>query len=254
LKIKEEQNMSDMKQEQFWKIRSDKYNNLKWVHERAYIKAFKSSADFSNNNLVLDVGTGTGVIAHAIAPLVKEVIGLDISQDMLDHSNWKDNKYFIKRDIRDSIFCDKVFDKVTARMVFHHITEKTQEAMDECYRILKIGGKMVLSEGVPPAPEVKEDYKRIFKLKEKRLTFTEEDLVSLMKNSGFKNIRIFVHIMKNFSVCDWLNNSGLPKDKQNKIYKMHVNGSEIFKKAYNMKNVNGDCLIDTKNLILVGEK
>jgi ubiquinone/menaquinone biosynthesis C-methylase UbiE len=241
-------------QEQFWKIRSEKYDNLKWVHERAYIKAFQSSTDFSKNNLVLDVGTGTGVIAHAIAPLVKEVIGLDISQDMLDHSNWKDNKYFIKRDIRDSIFCDNIFDKVTARMVFHHITEKTKEAMDECYRILKRGGKMVLSEGVPPISEVKEDYKRIFKLKEKRLTFTEEDLINLMKNSGFKNIKVFVHVMKNFSVGDWLNNSGLPRDKQNKIYEMHVTGSEIFKKAYNMKNVNGDCLIDTKNLILVGEK
>ncbi len=173
---------------------------------------------------------------------------------MLDHSNWKDNKYFIKRDIRDSIFCDNVFDKVTARMVFHHITERTQEAMDECYRILKTGGKMILSEGVPPIPEVKEDYKRIFKLKEKRLTFTEEDLVNLMKNSGFKNIRVFAHVMKNFSVRDWLNNSGLPRDKQNKIYELHVSGSEIFKKAYNMKKVNGDCLIDTKNLILVGEK
>ncbi len=241
-------------QTRFWKIRSEKYDNLKWVHERAYIKAFKSSADFSKNDLVLDVGTGTGVIAHAIAPLVKEVIGLDISQDMLDHSNWKDNKYFIKRDIRDSIFCDNVFDKVTARMVFHHITDRTQGAMDECYRILIIGGKMILSEGVPPIPEVKEDYKRIFKLKEKRLTFTEKDLVNLMKNSGFKNIRVSAHVMKNFSVRDWLNNSGLSETKQNRIYKMHINGSEIFRKAYNMNNVNGDCLIDTKNLILVGEK
>lgn len=243
-----------MKQEQFWKIRSEKFNKLKWVHEPAYIRAFKSSADFRKSDLVLDVGTGTGVIAHALAPLVKEVIGLDISQDMLDHSNWKDNKYFIKRDIRDPIFYDSVFDKVTARMVFHHITEKTQEAMNECYRILKIGGKMVLAEGVPPLPDVKEDYKRIFKLKEKRLTFTEGDLVSLMKNSGFKEIKVIAHMMRNFSVRDWLENSGLPQDKQNKIFEMHVNGSEIFKKAYNMKISKDDCLIDVKNLILVGEK
>lgn len=254
MKYKEGKKGGNLKQEKFWKVRSEKYNNLKWVNEPSYIRAFISSVDFNKNDLVLDVGTGTGVVAHALAPLVKEVIGLDISQDMLEHSNWKGNKYFIKRDIRDQIFFDNVFDKVTARMVFHHITDRTQKAIDECYRILKIGGKMVLSEGVPPIPEIKEDYKRIFKLKEKRLTFTEEDLVSLMKNSGFKNIIVSVHIMKNFSVHDWLENSGLAKDKQNKIFEMHVNGSEIFKKAYNMKNVNGDCLIDVKNLILVGEK
>jgi len=117
-------------QEQFWKIRSKRYNNLKWVNDSSYIKAFISSTDFNKNDLVLDVGTGTGVIAHALAPFVKEVIGLDISQDMLKHSNWNGNKYFIKRDIRDPIFYDNVFDKVTARLVFHHIVRDTQKAMN----------------------------------------------------------------------------------------------------------------------------
>jgi len=243
-----------MDQEQFWKTRSKKFNNLKWVHEFSYIKAFICSADFKKSDIVLDVGTGTGVIAHALAPKVKEIIGLDISQDMLDHSNWNANKYFIKRDIRDPIFYNNVFDKVTARMVFHHIIEKTQEAMDECYRILKKGGKMILAEGIPPTPEIKEDYTNIFKLKEKRLTFIKEELINMMKKSGFNNIKVLQHIMKNFSVNDWLENSGLTKKKQDKIFEMHLKGSDMFKKAYNMKITKDDCLIDVKNLILVGEK
>jgi len=243
-----------MNQEQFWKTRAKGYNNLKWVNEPSYIEAFIASTDFNKNNIVLDVGTGTGVIAHAIAPLVREVIGLDISQDMLEHSNWQGNKYFIKRDIRDPIFCNNVFDKITARQVFHHIIERAQKAMDECYRVLKNGGKMVFSEGTPPKPELKKDYSEIFKIKEDRLTFLEEDLVNMMKKSGFKNINVSTHIMKNFSVKNWLENSGLPKKKQDKIFEMHVTGSGMFKKAYNMKIVNGDCLIDVKNLILVGKK
>jgi len=241
-------------QEQFWKTRSKKFNNLKWVHEFSYIKAFICSTDFKKSDIVLDVGTGTGVIAHALAPIVKEVIGIDISQDMLDHSNWNGNKYFIKRDIRAPIFYNNVFDKVTARMVFHHIIERTQEAMDECYRILKKGGKMILAEGIPPIPEVKEDYINIFKLKERRLTFIEKELVNMMEKSGFKNIKILQYIMKNFSVNDWLENSGLTKKKRDKIFEMHITGSDMFKKAYNMKIIKNDCLIDVKNLILVGEK
>ncbi len=244
-----------MNQEEFWKIRSRRYNKLRWVNEPSYLKAFISSTDFNKNDLVLDVGTGTGIVAHALAPLVNEVVGLDISQDMLEYSNWKDNKYFIKRDIRKPIFYDNVFDKVTARMVFHHILKNTQKAMDECYRILKKGGKMVFSEGVPPIPKLKKDYKRIFELKEERLTFLEEDLVDMMKKSGFKNIKVMTHIMREFSVKDWLENAGgLPKSKKDKIFEMHVTASNTFKKAYNMKIVNGDCLIDVKNLILVGEK
>ncbi|MBD3164444.1 methyltransferase domain-containing protein [Candidatus Woesearchaeota archaeon] len=243
-----------MKQEKFWKIRSEKYNELKWVNDSSYKSAIISSTDFCEKDLVLDVGTGTGVMAHTLAPLVNEIIGLDISQDMLQHSNWKDNKYFIKRDIRDPIFCDCVFDKIVARMVFHHITENTQEAMDECYRILKYGGKMILAEGIPPKPEIKEDYATIFQLKEKRLVFLKQDLVNLMKKSGFQTIKTVEYIMKGFSINNWLRNSGLPEEKSNKIYELHVNASDEFKEAYNMKITEKDCLIDVKNLIIVGEK
>jgi len=243
-----------MNQEEFWKIRSERFNNLKWVTEPSYIKAFISSTDFNKNDIVLDVGTGTGVMAYALAPLVKEVIGLDISQDMLNHCNWNGNKYFIRRDIRDSFFYGNVFDKVTARLVFHHILKHTQKAMNECYRVLKKNGKFVLSEGIPPTPEIKKDYISIFKLKEKRLTFLEKDLINMMKKSGFKNIKVITHIMKNFSVKNWLINSGLTQKRQDKIFEMHVTGSDIFKKAYNMKIINGDCLINVKNLVLVGEK
>ena len=243
-----------MDREKFWKIRSEKFNNLEWVSETSYLEMFIASGHFKKDDLILDVGTGTGVIAQALSPLVKEVIGLDISQDMFDHNKWNGNKNFIRWDIKVPIFNECVFDKVTARMVFHHIIEGTDNAMDECYRVLKEGGKMILAEGVPPNPEVKRDYAEIFKLKEERLTFLEEDLLNLMKNSGFKNIRSLTHVMKSFSVRNWLENSGLSTEKQDKIYDLHITGSKFFKEAYNMKIVDGDCLIDTKSLILVGEK
>ncbi|MBN1157018.1 class I SAM-dependent methyltransferase [Candidatus Woesearchaeota archaeon] len=245
---------SSSQEERFWKVRSQKYNNLKWVKDNSYLNSFVSAGNFKKTDLVLDVGTGTGIVAHAIAPIVKEVIGLDKSQDMLEHSNWQGNKYFIKRDIRVPTFYEGVFDKITARMVFHHILENTQKAMNECYRILKKGGKMILSEGVPPVPGVRQDYVKIFRLKEKRLTFLEDDLTRMMKKGGFKKITLHTHMMRNFSVRDWLNNSGLPKSRQKKIYDMHVNGSDVFRKAYNMKITKDDCLIDVKNVILVGEK
>jgi ubiquinone/menaquinone biosynthesis C-methylase UbiE len=242
-------------QEDYWKLRAEKYNNLRWVREPTFLNTFLTSTSFKKRDIVLDVGTGTGVIAHAIGPLVSQVIGLDISQDMLKHCNWRDNKYFIKRDIREPLFCDKTFDKVTARMVFHHIVKDTQQAMDECFRVLKSGGKMVLSEGVPPAAEVRADYEKIFKLKEERITFLEEDLVVMMKKAGFKNIRVLPYIMKSFSIKDWLDNSGgLSQKRRDTIFEMHVTASDQFKKAYKMKIVNGDCLINVKNLIVLGKK
>lgn len=242
--------------EEFWKGRSRDYNNLEWVKEPSYLETIIKCANFNKEDFVLDVGTGTGIIAHEISPLVKEVIGLDKSQEMLEHINFEKNKYFIKRDIRDPIFCEQVFDKVIARMVFHHILENTQEAMDECYKVLKKHGKMVLAEAVPPTsnPEVMDYWGSVFALKEKRITFSEEGLVSLMQKSGFEEITVTPYVMKEFSVKNWLSNSGLPKKTQEKIYDMHANGPKLFKRAHNMECREGDCYIDSKCLVLVGKK
>lgn len=247
-------NIKRFDQQEFWKVRARQYNELEWANEKNYLNEVVKAGDFKTNHLVLDVGTGTGIVLHAIAPKVNEIIGLDISQAMLEHSNWQDNKYFVKRDIREPFFHEAIFDRVVARMVFHHIIEDTKKAANECYRILKPGGKFILSEGVPPSKEVKQDYIEIFNLKEKRLTFMVEDLVDLMERADFRNIKTFTFTMPGMSINNWLEKSGLPAKIQDKIFEMHICANDYFKKVYNMKVIRGDCLIDIKYVILVGEK
>lgn len=238
----------------YWQSRAESYDNLNWVFDCGYINQIASVGDFETTDKVLDVGTGTGVIAYAISRLVELVIGIDISSNMLPQHD-VDNLYFRKADI--TVLSDQylnAFDKVTARMVFHHIIEDTWKAMDNCYDALKARGKMILAEGVPPINEVMDEYRAIMQLKEERLCFREEDLFSLMSEARFKNIKIYPHIIRQFSVKNWLQNNGLHQDIQEEIFRLHVEASGIFKQAYNMVITEDDCLIDTKNLILVGEK
>jgi hypothetical protein len=126
--------------------------------------------------------------------------------------------------------------------------------MDICYRLLKKDGLMILSEGVPPTRRVKKDYIEIFRLKEKRLTFYEEDLVDLMKKGGFKDIKHKIIYLKKMSVRNWLTNSGIPRVIQEKIYQLHKNAADYFKNDYNMIEIDNDCLIDMKMAILTGKK
>ena len=240
--------------EGFWKVRSQHYNELEWVNNHLYLDAFIEAGDFRKSDVVLDVGTGTGIVAHTVSPFVKEVIGLDRSQDMLEHSNWRGNMYFIKRNILNPIFADGVFDKITCRQVFHHILKYRQKAIDECYRILKKGGVMVFSEGVPPTKRVKKEYVEIFRLKEKRVTFYEEDLERLMKKGGFNEIKRRIVYLKKMSIRNWLNKSGLPKLTQKKIYSLHKDAPDYFKRDYNMIESDSDCLIDMKMVIFTGRK
>jgi len=243
-----------MKDGEFWKKRSKDYNKLNWVKDTSFLETFIKVGGFDKNDVVLDVGTGTGIIADAVLPLVNKVVGIDISPDMIKYTQSEKNKYFVCGDIRNTSFPNDYFDKITARMVFHHITEGTQEAANECYRLLKKGGSIILSEGIPPSNEVKDDYARIFKLKEERIVFSVEELVNLLESSGFKNIDATYHMIEGFSIKNWLENSGLSKDIQTKIFDLHINGSDVFKKSYNLVIDGDDCRIDIKKVILTGYK
>ena len=52
--------------------------------DSAYRRAFVSKVQCSTEDTVLDIGSGPGTIALALAPKVKQVYGLDYSQGMLD--------------------------------------------------------------------------------------------------------------------------------------------------------------------------
>ncbi len=245
-----------IQREKFWKKRAKNYKKLEWATKSGYLHAFLDAGSFGSKDEVIDIGTGTGIIAHTICPHVKRIVGIDISSDMLKQakSNRIAKEEFLLMDAKDLKYAKDTFSKVTARMVFHHVLRDADKAMKECRRVLKKGGLMVFSEGVPPTEHVKDFYINMFKLKEERITFMEDDMVSLMKRGGFKKIHKHIHWNRRSSIKNWLDNSGLAQHVKDKIYAMHVSLDERGKKDYNMIITEDDCFIDMKFVILTGEK
>ncbi|MBN2331316.1 MAG: methyltransferase domain-containing protein [Candidatus Aenigmarchaeota archaeon] len=239
----------------FWCKRAEHYDKLYWVRDKSYLDAIIERGDFRKGQVVLDVGVGTGTVAKKIKPHVKHVIGLDISDSMLSRSNWEGIS-LVKWDVCQRLFDKNVFDRIVARMVFHHILDDLDGALKRCFDMLKPGGKIIIAEGLPPSddPGVVKWYEGMFALKEERRTFTERELYERVAKAGFRNIAVCRHIMHGFSVRNWLANSGLPKEAQHKIMDMHMNAGDDVKGAYGMRIVGGDCLINTRNVIVIGEK
>lgn len=242
---------------QFWDERSQKYDRLEWANKEDYLRLFLQMGNFDSQDEVLDVGIGTGIVGHSIAPLVKRIAGIDISTEMIHQAKrraqFKNITYHVA-DVRRLPFADNSFTRATARMVFHHVIRDTQYGMNECFRVLKTGGKMIFSEGVPPTPHVVPFYTEMFKLKEERITFMDEDLLALMRNAGFRDIQKVVYIARQSSIRNWLENSNLSKEVQERIFQMHLDLDEQGKKDYNMTIKNNDCFIDMKFVILSGAK
>lgn len=243
------------KKERFWLTRSTNYDKLFWTKDENYLKLILQAGDFQKEDIVLDVGTGTGIIAKKLKPYVRHLIGIDISEAMLKKGEFEGIS-LVKWDICDELFASNIFDKIVARMVFHHIVGNLDIAVKRCFDMLKRSGKIVVAEGMPPSddPFVVEWYKEMFKLKEERLTFTHDMLSALLENAGFRNIKSYHYTMQQFNINNWLINSGINESQQELILKTHFNADKRVKQAYNMQIINGECVVDTKNVVLVGVK
>lgn len=240
--------------------RADKYDNLQWAHHDEYIERILMEANLNGHETVLDMGTGTGKVAFAMMPLCKKVIGYDSSPSMLEIAKKNiditlPNNIEFKEGCMTSLpFEDESFDLITTRMVFHHILDGLNKVVNECYRVLKKGGKIIVAEGIPPNHRVKKDFIKIFEHKEDRITFMEEDLVRLLADGDFHKISTTTFFLKKISVNNWLENSALPKKVIDMILDMHINASNYFKKTYRLQIENGEVFIDMKHAIISGIK
>lgn len=242
---------------EYWGERAERYDNLHWVKNRLFLDRILVNGKFLGSDKVLDVGTGTGVVAAIVAPFVRWVAAIDTSSDMMGKARGNGcpgNVSFLVGDARKMFFADAVFDKIVARYCLHHIIEGVEKAASECYRVLKPGGLMIFAEGVPPSARAKDYFTRIFELKEKRIVFLPEDMELLLTGAGFQKLTTDVFWLKRMSVRNWLESSDLDKDRKELIYQLHCTAPEFVKQDYQMTEKDGDCLIDMRVAIVVGKK
>ena len=100
-----------MNREQFWEIRAANYDKLFWAKDDHYIQKILELSQFKKTDVVLDVGSGTAIVANAIKPLVKHVVAMDVSDAMLAKGNWSGISV-IKWDVSDGRCCVNNDDRI----------------------------------------------------------------------------------------------------------------------------------------------
>jgi len=101
---------------------------------------------------VLELGSARGDVTFFLAAHVREVVGLDASDDVLHLAERARaaqgiaNVSFVRGDVADlSIFPDASFDAVAAIDLVEHVDDPTLAAMlEECRRVLRPGGRLGL--------------------------------------------------------------------------------------------------------------
>jgi ubiquinone/menaquinone biosynthesis C-methylase UbiE len=104
---------------------------------------------------VLDIATGTGFTAFALAARASRVIGLDLTPAMLTEARRLSPDpgiLWIAGDAESLPFADAAFDAVTVRRAPHHFPRLTR-AISEMRRVLRPGGRIGIVDQVPPDDE-----------------------------------------------------------------------------------------------------
>ncbi len=108
---------------------------------------------------VLDVACGPGIVAAALAPHVRTVVGIDLTPAMIDRgmeivaAQVAHNVIFILGDVTHLPFSDASFDRVISRRSFHHFPDPAA-VLSEMARACVPGGGLIIEDQALPADPV----------------------------------------------------------------------------------------------------
>jgi ubiquinone/menaquinone biosynthesis C-methylase UbiE len=158
----------------------------------------------------LDVATGTGEFARALAPHVSTVIGLDATDAMLERGKSFVRKHgipniaFQKGIVQDMPFEDETFDIVSSRYAFHHFADP-KPVLSEMIRVCRKGGYLIIVDIVVPDESTAAEYNYYEWLCDQShtrcLEFTE--LRSLLRLFGMKVISARTRDIEE-SLVEWM--------------------------------------------------
>ena len=166
-------------------------------------------------DLALDVATGTGHVALALAPHVRRVYGLDITRQMLEQAHGLmterdvSNAEWILGDVTHLPFADETFDLYTVRAAPHHFTD-FDGFLHEALRVLRPGRHAVFVDCAPPVPardllhevEVRRDPSHVMSL-------TVDEWVERLEHAGFE-VNSATPRELDWDFEDWMNNMAVP--------------------------------------------
>ncbi len=143
-------------------------------------------------DVALDVATGTGNTAFALAPHVRRVIGLDLTREMLNEARRIAaernivNTEWVIGDAAQLPFPDETFDIYVVRAAPHHFPD-IDEFLREAHRVLKRDCDAAFIDCAPPLPardvlhevEVRRDPSHVMSL-------TVDEWVGRLEEAGFE--------------------------------------------------------------------
>ena len=211
--------------------------------------------------LTLDLATGAGFTALAMAPRCRRVIGLDLTFGMVREARRLageegiTNLMFCLGDADAVPFADSAFNLVTCRHAAHHFPDLPR-AISEMARVVKPGGRVVVDDTCAPEDpglaalmngwEVRRDPSHVANHPPSRLR-------ALLEAGGLTvEAATPTHIPLEFN--DWVRRSGVPPDDAAALRTSFLQAPAEARAAFRIQAKDGDVRFAWDEIILLGIK
>jgi ubiquinone/menaquinone biosynthesis C-methylase UbiE len=219
------------------------------------VAATKANIDM----FALDVATGAGHTACALAPLVKNVQAIDISRGMLDKARGvasdKEiaNINFRTMDVENMQFANARFDLVTCRIAPHHFMD-IQQAVCEIARVLKVEGCFVLEDNISPANARLDAFINLVETLRDPThvrSYTKREWSQFLQNAGLK-VTFTRNYRKVQNIAEWIEISGIDAEQANLVYLAFASASDEARRHFCIEyDANNKAVSFTDNKVIL---
>ena len=201
--------------------------------------------EIRSDSLVLDIATGGGHAAKALAPHAAHVFATDLTVEMLEaakkHLNpLADNIFYIAADAESLPFLSNTFDAVTCRIAAHHFPNP-HLFVKEAARVLKPGGRFLLIDNIASEdPDLDAFVNRLESLRDHShvRSYTVSQWKGWFKKSGFNLVREDMR-KKKLSYPEWVRRTTASPEQVQEV-DAHLLSAQAAVSAYFSVKTQGD--------------
>ena len=206
------------------------------------LAALVAAAAPTGTEAVLDMGSGAGHMALAMAKHVATVTAVDLTPEMvgvataLAAERGVTNVTFRQADVVALPFADASFDIVTSRVSAHHYADP-QRALAEAFRVLRPGGAFFLIDTVAPEDPALDTFFNCFELLRDSShvrNWRGSEWVRMLTSAGFS-----ARMLERFAVAldgqDWVNRMKTPPEKVTALRKIFSEATRAQRDAFDLR-------------------
>lgn len=161
------------------------------------LRLIVAETDVRRHDRVLDVATGTGFLALELAGRAGQVVGVDLTEGMLDQARRLQAErgvtgiQFQRAEAESLPFADGTFDLVTCRLAIHHFADP-RRPLREMARVCRREGRVVVADIVASDdPEAAEAHNAVERLRDPSHVhfYSPTALGALLREAGLRVLR-----------------------------------------------------------------